>query len=212
MGHIYCITNIINGKRYIGKTTNTVEQRFKEHQRDSQKDNTQNRPLYNAFKKYGIENFIVEELEQVDNSMLSEREIYWINELETYGSKGYNASKGGDGKILYDYKEIIQLANLGYTVTQITEKIGCCKDIVYKVVKAHGIKLRKSHSKLVAQYDKVGNFIQLFFGTEDAGRWVLDNIETKCKNPSPSIRKCCEGAKSCNTAYGYIWKYIPDPV
>ena len=49
--------------------------------------------------------------------MLSEREIYWINELETYGSKGYNASKGGDGKILYDYKEIIQLANLGYTVT-----------------------------------------------------------------------------------------------
>lgn len=68
--------------------------------------------------KYGIENFGIEELEYVeDDSKLSEREIYWINELETYGSKGYNASKGGDGKILYDYKEIIQLANLGYTVT-----------------------------------------------------------------------------------------------
>lgn len=70
--------------------------------------------------KYGIENFIIEELEQVkDENLLSEREIYWIKELETYGSKGYNASKGGDGTILYDYKEIIQLANLGYTSDQI---------------------------------------------------------------------------------------------
>lgn len=66
--------------------------------------------------KYGIENFIIEELEQVkDENLLSEREIYWVKELGTYGSNGYNASKGGDGTILYDYKEIIQLANLGYT-------------------------------------------------------------------------------------------------
>lgn len=33
--------------------------------------------------KYGIENFIIEELEQVkDENLLSEREIYWIKELE----------------------------------------------------------------------------------------------------------------------------------
>ena len=48
--------------------------------------------------KYGVENFIVEELEYVkDENILSEREVYWIKELETYGSKGYNATKGGDG-------------------------------------------------------------------------------------------------------------------
>lgn len=40
--------------------------------------------------KYGVENFIVEELEYVkDENILSEREVYWIKELETYGSKGY---------------------------------------------------------------------------------------------------------------------------
>lgn len=84
--------------------------------------------------KYGIENFIIEELEQVkDENLLSEREIYWIKELGTYGSNGYNASKGGDGTILYDYKEIIQLANLGYTSDQIERKIGCCKSTIYKV-------------------------------------------------------------------------------
>lgn len=38
--------------------------------------------------KYGVENFMIEELEYVDsNSELSEREIYWIKELGTYGSK-----------------------------------------------------------------------------------------------------------------------------
>lgn len=37
--------------------------------------------------KYGVENFMIEELEYVDsNSELSEREIYWIKELGTYGS------------------------------------------------------------------------------------------------------------------------------
>lgn len=54
---------------------------------------------------------MIEELEYVDsNSELSEREIYWIKELGTYGS---NASKGGT--ILYNHSEIVELARLGYT-------------------------------------------------------------------------------------------------
>ena len=134
MSYIYCITNLINNKRYVGKTTQSIQERFQEHCKDSQKERCGRRPLYDAMNKYGIENFIIEELEQVkDENLLSEREIYWIKELETYGSKGYNASKGGDGTILYDYKEIIQLANLGYTSDQIERKIGCCKSTIYKV-------------------------------------------------------------------------------
>ena len=100
--------------------------------------------------------------------MLSDKEIYWINELETYGSKGYNASKGGDGKLLYDHNEIIELAGLGYTSTQISEKIGCCKDTIYKVLKSNNVKLRNSSSKLIAQFDLAGNYIQMFFGSIDA--------------------------------------------
>lgn len=38
MGYIYCITNLINNKRYVGKTTGTIQKRFKEHCRDSQKE------------------------------------------------------------------------------------------------------------------------------------------------------------------------------
>lgn len=101
--------------------------------------------------KYGIENFIIEELEQVeDETKLDEREIYWIKELQTYGSNGYNATKGGDGKILYDYKDILNLANLGYTASQISKKVGCCKDTVFKVVKSYNVRLRQGSMKLVA--------------------------------------------------------------
>ena len=97
MNYIYCITNLINNKRYVGKTTQLIEERFREHCKDSQKERCEKRPLYDAMNKYGIENFKVECLEEIDDpAILSEREIYWINELQTYGSNGYNASKGGE--------------------------------------------------------------------------------------------------------------------
>ena len=61
MGYVYCITNLINGKQYVGKTTSTIEERFKEHCRDSRKERCSKRPLYDAMNKYGVENFKIEE-------------------------------------------------------------------------------------------------------------------------------------------------------
>ena len=71
MGYIYCITNLINGKQYVGKTTSTIEERFREHCSDSKKERCERRPLYNAMNKYGIENFVVEELIECPNDELN---------------------------------------------------------------------------------------------------------------------------------------------
>lgn len=209
MGYIYCITNLINSKRYIGKTTTTIEERWREHQHDSQKERCEKHPLYSAISKYGIENFKIEELEYVeDNSELSNREVYWIQELETYGSKGYNASKGGDGILLYDHNEILELYNLGYSAIQISEKIGCERTLITKVLRANGIKSR-GISKIIEQYDLDGNYIQTFDSTMQAREWLFSNEITTNKQCNNVILRCCRGENK--SAYGYVWKYKQIP-
>lgn len=206
MNFIYCITNTINGKRYVGKTTSSLEERFREHCFDSQRERCNKRPLYDAVNKYGVENFIIEELEQVeDETILSDREIYWINELSTFGNGGYNATIGGDGKILYDYKEIIELANLGYDSNQISEKIGCCKDTIYKVLKANGVKLKRVNAQAVMQYDLADNYVQTFYSVTEAMNWLCDHGFAKNNTGYSKITACCKGRSK--SAYKYKWKF-----
>lgn len=55
---IYLITNKINDKRYVGLTTQTMEERWKQHKYDALHGN--NYPIHKAMRKYGIENFRIE--------------------------------------------------------------------------------------------------------------------------------------------------------
>ena len=105
-GFIYKIVNNINDKVYIGKTLSSLENRFLEHKRDSARECEKNRPLYKAMSKYGVDNFSIELIEEVPIEVLSQREIYWIEFYNSY-KYGYNATKGGDGKLLYDYEAIV---------------------------------------------------------------------------------------------------------
>lgn len=105
MSKIYKITNDINDKVYIGKTNLSIEKRFKEHCDDSKRDRYEQRPLYRAMNKYGIEHFHIEEIENCLPEEASDKEIYWIGYYHSY-TEGYNATIGGDGKILYDHSAI----------------------------------------------------------------------------------------------------------
>ena len=210
MGYIYCITNLINSKKYVGKTTLTIDERWQEHCKDSRKERCEKRPLYDAFNKYGIENFKIEEIEYIENEEeLSKREVFWINELQTYGHNGYNATKGGDGKCLYNHDEILELYQMGYSIPQVCKKIGCESTIVRKVLKAHGIKSRGT-SKMIDQFDLAGNYIQTFDSTSDAKEWLFENGLTTNKNTHKVISDVCAGRRK-NPMYKYIWKYKEVP-
>ena len=82
-------------KVYVGQTDN-LKRRFKQHERARG-----DKILYNAINLYGWDNFlkvIIEVFEDdVSDSVLNEREIYWIKEHEAYGKNGYNGTKGGGG-------------------------------------------------------------------------------------------------------------------
>ena len=98
MQGIYKITNLINNKCYIGKTNNS-ERRWKDHQRlaFTEGHKEYNKTLYKAMRKYGINNFVFEIIEELkDYSISGEREKYWISLYDSYHN-GYNENEGGDG-------------------------------------------------------------------------------------------------------------------
>ena len=86
---IYKVTNKINKKSYIGQSKN-IEQRLKDHKLVCRERNVL---LKRALKKYGVENFDYEIIEECKLNELDEREIYWINKLKPE----YNLDTGGKG-------------------------------------------------------------------------------------------------------------------
>lgn len=209
MGYIYCITNIINNKRYIGKTTVPIKERWHKHCKCAQGIEHKTLPLYVAMRNYGIENFKIEQIEYIeDDKLLSQREKHWIKELNTFGDNGYNASEGGEGVCLFDHSEMIYLYRLGYSVKQISEKLNCDSSTVSRILRANGIKSR-GHSKMIDQFDLAGNYIQSFDSTKDAEKWLHENSITKSKTAHVEVRDCCQG--KAKTRYGYIWKYKEIP-
>lgn len=90
---IYKITNILNGKLYIGQTTKTLGQRIQNH-RNSMVSMVDTH-LYNAMRKYGWDNFKFEVIATAeDKETLDELESYFIRKYDTI-KNGYNMAPGG---------------------------------------------------------------------------------------------------------------------
>ena len=106
---VYCIKNTINNKEYIGLTTRTLEQRWKQHIYESNKQDSWewNTPLGNAIKKYGKDSFQIFVLEECSSETeLKQKEIQLIKERKSLASEtGYNLTLGGDGRLGYKLSE-----------------------------------------------------------------------------------------------------------
>jgi group I intron endonuclease len=99
---IYTATNKINRLIYVGKTSQTLKARIKDHRTCIAKGNRQY--FINALRKYGIEGFLWKIVCNVSlASLLSEKEIYWIAKLNTFKGPGYNLTSGGEGTSGYKY-------------------------------------------------------------------------------------------------------------
>ncbi len=110
---IYKVTNIRNGKAYIGQTISTIEHRWSQHKYDSK---TGKYPLQRAIKKYGEANFSIASLGSYETQEdLNNAEQYYIEFFNALNPHGYNLEVGGNsaGKRTDEIKNKISQALKG---------------------------------------------------------------------------------------------------
>ena len=111
---IYKITNLINGKCYIGQTIRTVKERWTEHCKPY--NGKFGKLLIDlAIRKYGKEKFEVKTIYKASSiEDLNKKEQFYIKKLKTMGKDGYNLTTGGDNYIRSEEtKKKISLSQIG---------------------------------------------------------------------------------------------------
>ena len=201
---IYKITNQLNNKSYIGLSAN-IEERFKKHRQCQEEDKI----LYIAIKKYGIENFDFSILELCPIEQLAEREKYWIDYYDTYNN-GYNATRGGEGNCKIDYEQVLNDYSITKCCRTTAKNLGISAHSVGHILSSCGIKVENGgqNKKPVGQFTKQGKFIQEFESQEQGALYLIQNGKTSASlnTVRGHIGQCCAGKEK--SSYGFIWKWI----
>ncbi len=187
-GRIYKITNKINGKCYVGQTSQAVERRWNEHKT---KTNRQY-PLTRAILKYGKGNFTFEVIGQATSvEQLNEMEKSAIEQHKSLSPNGYNLRKGGDsgGHLVQEIKDKVSVS-LRKHFSNPANRLAASKA-------QKGKKLPSLCKKVLCI--ETG---QIFESFADASEWV-----GSCRG-SPKIRLVTEGKKP--QYKGYHWKRVAD--
>ena len=213
---IYVIKNKINNKVYVGKAIN-IYRRIKAHITAlNTKNKDENRHLINSWHKYGRDNFTYFVVEYINNenieelnTLLYDRELYWIEQMNSLDRKfGYNLRCDSDGKCFVsdETKEIMSISQKERYKSE-DEKIKQ-SETMKKLHKEHPEIYKESHSKIaykrreyrIAKCNKnSGEIIKIYEIIQD----ILDENPTYYKQ---AIKGCCQGTK--NSYLGFRWHYV----
>lgn len=203
MAIIYKITNDINNKVYVGKTTRDLDTRFNEHKKP--KNGKSKSAIRDAIQKYGSEHFQIELIEECEYDRLNERERYWISYYDSY-QQGYNLTTGGDGIALSEekIKTIRDLWLNGETIVSIANILELPHSTVYHRIAQYEdfdpIENKQRalvpQEKPIIQYDINGNILKRYRSINEAER------ETKI-----SAKQIGAARKNGTQCHGYYWQF-----
>ena len=217
---IYCYTNKINGKKYVGQTIKTLKQRYSDHISESYNEKRcgYNTHFHKAIRKYGIKNFSLEILHIADKYSLDLLEIYYIEKWNLLDRNfGYNSAIGGMSGNRFINKTDEEMKEIGRKISE--TKIGdknhnYGKDLSGKSNPMYGRHLSretkekmskqrqgKNHpmAKRVAQYDLNGNLIKIWDYAKQISKELGINYIT--------LNDYLNDRRKTHEYKGYIWRY-----
>lgn len=223
---IYLIKNNITGHCYVGQARH-IARRIYEHLHSTflSTKSDYNYPLHRAFRKYGIDNFELEVLEQCNVDELNIRERYWVAKFDSKNN-GYNQTEGGYQSIRHiklsknaieEIKQLLlenKLSNV-----EIGKKYNVSKDVIQRINTGRmwhdssisypirqKTKERTYHFNglCVKQYSVDGIELNVFPSISAAAQSLLGLTNKDSDSIAGAISRCCR--KINKSAYGYKWQ------
>ena len=211
IGFIYKVTNTLNGKIYVGQTSNTVERRWNAHIRDSFKTKENYTHFQKAIRKYGKDSFTVETLEACSVDKLNERECFWISFYDSYHN-GYNSTLGGEGfrSLELDEEQIIYLYNQNKSLSQIADIYDVSPHSIKMILKKCGYEIRDVKESLRLQGTSLSvkfedGTLYNFNSFKEAGEFVLSAGLSKCRNNKIAASGIRSAILTGKKLYGGVW-------
>lgn len=205
--YIYCYTNKINNKKYVGQTNN-LNRRKKQHIQDSIHQHkghevAYEQPIHCAIRKYGIDNFDISVLEIIETenwSDVNKLEAKWIKELNTLTPEGYNLkvegqANQGKNKSKIDpeiIKQIISDLKNKIPIIEISEKYNLSRPYISDI--NNGRCLRQSNEKYPLQQNRMTkeDYFEIFDLLENTN-FSMNQIAKYLNRNSDTIQKINKG-------------------
>lgn len=218
-GIIYKITNILNNKVYIGQTIMTLKSRWNKHK---SKSRYSNEGLYGAMQKYGIENFIIEEIIKCPVEELNNLERYYISLYNSY-EDGYNRTLGGDAgdivgaRYLNEEDVINKYQELKY-ITDTAKFFNSCPMTISNILHRNNIEIvykpkitGNTRHNLPIHYKKIiiVELNKTFDSLLECGQWLIDNKYSNASTANyarKSISRALTGERP--TYCGFHFEYL----
>lgn len=179
VGYIYCITNDVTGKQYVGQTSSTVRKRFNDHLRCGKSDENTTSLLYRAMRKYGVEHFSVETIEVVSGSsreelksILNDREVFHIATLNTYKPNGYNLTEGGFAFAEHNVRPVVMVDIDGVVLAKY--------ESMYEAERQNNIPLGSVGRALAYSSHFANGFF--WYDVDDVDADIGETIGAQCRN------------------------------